>query len=385
MMRKTYDFIIVGAGVFGGWTARCLRQSGFKVCLLDAYGPASSRASSGGETRVIRMGYGPDDLYTRWATRALVLWKDLAKRSNQILFHKTGVLWLSDSGDVYTQRMLDVLSQNGVPCQRLSAADIRNCYPQFSFQDVKWGILEPESGVLMARQAVQALVDESVSYGVEYLLASALPPSPNRKLEEIQTSAQDRLSAGAFIFACGPWLPKLFPDLLANRIRPTRQEVFFLGVPPGDDAFSEPNMPVWLHHTHPKRPYALPDIANRGVKIAFDRHGAVFDPDSGSRVIREESIAELREYVKENISRLEDAPIVETRVCQYENTSNGNFLIDRHPEFENVWLVGGGSGHGFKHGPVVGEHVKDLVLNKVRSELRFSLAAQQTTSARAIF
>jgi len=384
-MRKTYDFIIVGAGVFGGWTARCLRQSGFKVCLLDAYGPASSRASSGGETRVIRMGYGPDDLYTRWATRALVLWKDLAKRSNQILFHKTGVLWLSDSGDVYTQRMLDVLSQNGVPCQRLSAADIRNCYPQFSFQDVKWGILEPESGVLMARQAVQALVDESVSYGVEYLLASALPPSPNRKLEEIQTSAQDRLSAGAFIFACGPWLPKLFPDLLANRIRPTRQEVFFLGVPPGDDAFSEPNMPVWLHHTHPKRPYALPDIANRGVKIAFDRHGAAFDPDSGSRVIREESIAELREYVKENISRLEDAPIVETRVCQYENTSNGNFLIDRHPEFENVWLVGGGSGHGFKHGPVVGEHVKDLVLNKVRSELRFSLAAQQTTSARAIF
>ena len=134
MMRKTYDFIIVGAGVFGGWTARCLRQSGFKVCLLDAYGPASSRASSGGETRVIRMGYGPDDLYTRWATRALVLWKDLAKRSNQILFHKTGVLWLSDSGDVYTQRMLDVLSQNGVPCQRLSAADIRNCYPQFTIQ-----------------------------------------------------------------------------------------------------------------------------------------------------------------------------------------------------------------------------------------------------------
>jgi monomeric sarcosine oxidase len=385
MMRKTYDFIIVGAGVFGGWTASYLRHSGYKVALLDAYGPASSRASSGGETRVIRMGYGPDELYTRWAVRSLSLWKDLAKRTNQKLFHKTGVLWLSDSGDVYMQRMLDVLNQNGISCQRLSATEIRNRYPQFSFQDVQCGILETDSGVLMARQAVQSLVREATCDGVEYFLASVLPPTSSRKLEEIQTGTHDRLSAGAFIFACGPWLPKTFPGLLANRIRPTRQEVFFLGVPPGDDAFSEPKMPVWLHHTHPKRPYALPDFANRGVKIAFDRHGSEFDPDTGLRVVGEEAVAEIREYVTRNIPRLKNAPIVETRVCQYENTSNGDFLIDRHPQSENVWLVGGGSGHGFKHGPVVGDYVKDLVLGKISREPRFSLATKETMSARTIF
>jgi glycine/D-amino acid oxidase-like deaminating enzyme len=144
-------------------------------------------------------------------------------------------------------------------------------------------------------------------------------------------------------------------------------------------------MPVWLHHTHPNRPYAVPDIANRGFKIAFDRHGPDFDPDTGSRVIEEKSFAELRAYLRVNVPRLEQAPILETRVCQYENTSNGDFLIDRHPELENVWLAGGGSGHGFKHGPAVGEYVRDIVLGKVSPEPRFSLATKQTTRVRSVF
>jgi sarcosine oxidase len=384
-MRKNYDFIIVGAGVFGGWTTLYLRQNGFRVGLVDAYGPASSRASSGGETRVARTGYGPDELYTRWAARSLILWKEFAKRRNLELFHRTGVLWLSDGTDLYTLRMLDVLTRNGIPCNELSAAEIRKAYPQVSFKDAQRGILETESGVLMARESVQALVKEAIDDGVDYYLAYVLPPSPNRKLEEIETALGDRLAARAFIFACGPWLPKLFPGLLANRLRPTRQEVFFLGVPPGDDAFRAPRMPVWLHHTHPKRPYALPDIANRGFKIAFDRHGPEFDPDSGSRVIAEEAIDELRAYLKVSVPALENAPILETRVCQYENTSNGDFLIDRHPDFENIWLVGGGSGHGFKHGPVVGEYVRDMVLGKISPEPRFSLRTKETTQMRAVF
>ena len=384
-MPKTHDFIVVGAGVFGAWTAYYLRHSGFSVALLDAYGAASSRASSGGETRVIRMGYGPDELYTRWSARSLAIWKNLARRTNLELFHRTGVLWLSDGGDRYTRQSLDVLNRAGIACERLSAAEIRCNYPQLSFGDVTWGILEPESGVLMARQAVQALVNECIGCGVEYSLAAVMPPSGTRKLETINTNAGGCLSAGVFIFACGPWLPTLFPDLLADQIRPSRQEVIFLGVPPGNDGFSAPKMPVWLHHTHPNRPYALPDIANRGFKIAFDRHGPDFNPDTGSRVIGEEAIAELRRYLKEHIPTLQNAPVVETRVCQYENTSNGDFLIDRHPECENVWLVGGGSGHGFKHGPVVGEHLRDLVLHSIAAEPRFSLATKQTTRMRAVF
>jgi len=385
-MRQTYDFVIVGAGAFGSWTAYYLRRSGASVALLDAYGPANSRASSSGETRVIRMGYGPDELYTHCSARSLPVWQEFAQRTGLQLFHITGVLWLSTDADSYTRQLLDVLIRSKIVCEKLSAAEIRRRYPQLSFDDVSWGVLEPQSGVLMARQAVQAVVRDAVEIGVDYLLASALPPeSQNGKLNAIRTSSGDSLSAGAFIFACGPWLPKLFPGILSDRISPTRQEVFFLGAPPGSDDFRPPKMPVWLHHTHPARPYALPDVEGRGFKIAFDRHGPDFDPDFGSRVVSENSVAELRAYLKEHVPALRDAPIVETRVCQYENTSNGDFLIDRHPDMDNVWLVGGGSGHGFKHGPAVGEYVTARILHNAPAEPRFSLATKQTNRMRAVF
>lgn len=385
-MSKAYDFAVIGAGVFGAWTAHYLRRTGASVLLLDAYGPASSRASSGGETRVIRMGYGPDELYTRWSARSLPVWQEFAEQSGRQLFHKTGVLWLSNDDDSYTQQLLDVLLRCRISCERLSAEEIRRRYTQLSFADVSWGVLEPNSGLLMARRAVQTVVEDAKRNGVDYTLASAMPPqSVEKKLETLGLSAGGSVSAGVFIFACGPWLPKLFPNLLADRISPTRQEVFFLGPPAGSDAFRPPKMPVWLHHTHAALPYSLPDIENRGFKIAFDRHGPIFDPDTGSRVIGEASIAELRAYIKEHVPLLHQAPVVETRVCQYENTSNGDFLIDRHPQWENVWLVGGGSGHGFKHGPALGEYVTTQILQTAPAEPRFSLATKQTTRNREIY
>jgi len=384
-MKATYDFVVIGAGVFGAWTAHCLRRRGASVALLDAYGPASSRASSGGETRVIRMGYGPDELYTRWSARSLPLWKEFAQRANVQLFHQTGVLWLSHDTDAYTRQLLDVLIRSNIRCEKLSADEVRRRYPQLSFADVTWAVLEPESGVLLARQAVQAVVKDAISSGVDFSLASILSPSGTGRLDSIRSSSGESFSAGTFIFACGPWLPKLFPVLLADRLRPTRQEVFFLGPPPGSDAFRPPRMPVWLHSIHPLRPYALPDLENRGFKIAFDRHGPDFDPDSGSRVVPPQSVAELRDYLHDHIPSLHDAPVIETRVCQYENTYNGDFLIDRHPGLENVWLVGGGSGHGFKHGPALGEYLTGLLLDHAAAEPRFSLASKHTTPKRAIF
>src|SRR5215470_14263010 len=163
---KTYDFVVIGAGVFGAWTAYYLRRSGASVAMLDAYGAANSRASSGGETRVIRMAYGPDELYTRWSARSLPVWKELAQRKSQELFHQTGVLWLSTDSDPYTRQLLDVLKKSGTVCEKLSAAEIGRDYPQLSFSDVTWGVLEPNSGVLMARRAVQAVVDECLAQGV---------------------------------------------------------------------------------------------------------------------------------------------------------------------------------------------------------------------------
>jgi monomeric sarcosine oxidase len=384
-MSKVYDYGIIGAGAFGAWTAYFLRRSGASVVLIDAYGAANSRASSGGETRVIRMGYGPDELYTRWAMRSLQIWYGFSESIGKKLFHKTGVLWLSDDSDQYLKSQVQVLGKAAVPFETLASHDIQQRWPQLRFNDIAWAILEPESGVLMARSSVQALVAELMGSGVEYQEVAALPPQSRGRVASVQTSAGDPISAGTFIYACGPWLPKIFPELLRERIYPTRQEVFFLGTPRGSRHFKPPQMPVWLHRTHIDLPYALPDIEGRGFKIAFDRHGEMFDPDCSSRVIPSASIERLRDYLKSHIPELEDAPILETRVCQYENTWNGDFLIDRHPEHENVWIAGGGSGHGFKHGPAIGEYVVARILHDAPGEPRFALETKRTIRKRAVY
>ena len=383
---KTYDVAIIGAGVFGAWTAHFLRQSGASVALLDAYGPANSRASSGGETRVIRMGYGPDELYTRWAIRSLPLWREFAARTGHEIFQQTGVLWLSNDADAYLKSLCSVLAQAGVEREELTTEDIARRWPVLRFPDVTWGVLEPNSGLLLARESVQALVKELTANGVDYIQASANAPSGGGStLKAIHGSAGESISAGTFVFCCGPWLPKIFPELLAERIFVTRQEVFFLGVPAGSANFRPPKMPVWLHRTHTGLPYALPDIEGRGFKIAFDRHGERFNPDTGMRVVAESSVARLREYLRQHIPGLEHAPIVETRVCQYENTWNGDFLIDRHTQFENVWIAGGGSGHGFKHGPALGDYLSARILHGAPGEPRLALAAKQTAQNRAVY
>jgi monomeric sarcosine oxidase len=363
-----------------------LRKSGATVALLDAYGPANSRASSGGETRVIRMGYGPDELYTRWAMRSLPLWRELAARTGREIFRQTGVLWLSNDDDAYLKSLCGVLAQAGVDHEELKSEEIVRRWPQLLFPEVTWGVLEPASGLLLAREAVQTLVRELVKDGVECIAVAAKAPfRSSARLKEIQSSSGESISAGTFVFCCGPWLPKIFPELLAERIFVTRQEVFFLGAPSGSEDFRPQKMPVWLHRTHAALPYALPEIDGRGFKIAFDRHGERFDPDTDMRVVSETSVDHLRGYLREHIPQLERAPVLETRVCQYENTWNGDFLIDRHPEMENVWIAGGGSGHGFKHGPALGEYLSARILHHVPCEPRFSLSAKLTAQNRAVY
>lgn len=375
------DVAVVGAGVFGAWTAYQLRQSGKRVKLIDAYGPGNSRSSSGDESRIIRMGYGADEIYSRSAWRSLQLWKELFARSGEALFQQTGVLWLAHEGDPYPVSTFETLTNLGFPVEKLSPEEVATRYPQIRAEDAG-ALFEPESGVLIARRAVHAVVREALKSGVEYLQDSILPPDSTR-LEALVIRSGERISADVYVFACGAWLPKIFPGVLAGRIHPTRQEVFYLGAPAGK-RFQPPAMPTWIDFKN--EAYGLPDIEGRGVKVAIDRHGEAFDPDTSDRIASSEGLGEVRRYLARRIPALQDALVNESRVCQYENTSNGDFLIDRHPEFENVWLVGGGSGHGFKHGPWVGEYVTARIEGRAEGvEPRFSLATKSDEQQRAVY
>jgi monomeric sarcosine oxidase len=383
---QTYDVAVIGAGVFGAWIAYHLQRSGKTVVLLDAYGAANSRASSGGESRVIRMGYGADEIYTRWSMRSLALWQEFFRHVEEPLFYRTGVLWMAREDDPNALNSTRTLQKLGVRCETLSRAELEKRYPQIAFGSVTWGILEPDSGALMARRAVQRVVQETLKSGADYWPEAVEPltsPAAKARLDSLTMRSGLSVRAANFIFACGPWLPKLFPDLLKDRIHPTRQEVFYFGVDRGDQRFAPPLMPVWIDFGD--EIYGIPDLENRGFKVAPDRHGPPFDPDIGERVVTTQGLREVRTFLTQRFPGLKDAPLLETRVCQYENTSNGDFLIDRHPAFDNVWLVGGGSGHGFKHGPALGEYVAARVVEGGTVEPRFTLATKGTVQMRAVF
>ena len=355
--------IVVGAGAFGGWTALNLVQRGARVTLLDAWGPGNSRASSGGETRTIRATYGPTPvLYVNMVARALRYWQEYEQRWNVKLFFRSGALRMAGADDSYERAALPVLQQADIRFEKLSSVECAKRWPQMNFDGVSWSVYEPDSGFLAARRACEAVFDAFLKSGGQYEQVQATPGriTANR-MDGIAVGRGDTLKADIYVFAPGPWLGRIFP-FLASSITPTRQEVFFFGTPPGDVRFTEEHLPTWIDGG--KRPFfGVPGNHWRGFKIADDTRGPVIDPSTMEREISQEKLSAAREYLRTRFPALADAPLLESRVCQYENSTDHYFILDRHPEAENVWIVGGGSGHGFKHGPVMGEMVADAVLD----------------------
>ncbi len=375
-----FDVAIIGAGVFGTWTAWHLAKSGRKVALVDQYGPANARASSAGESRVTRLGYGADAIYSEMAANSLPYWQALSDRCALPIFHQTGVLWFSPGENDYMRQSLAWLKANNRAHWYGDAAMLRARYPQMRFEDGEGGFLEKETGALIASRAVQTLVEES---SAPVIAAKAGQPA---RRSDGAYQVTDGVTANALVYACGPWLSKSFPELLGNRIVATRQEILHFGSREGDRHFAPPAQPVWADFNDGEIVYGLPDLEGQGFKIAFDKHGPRIDPDSQDRRVSAATVERSRAYLARRFPTLADGPIVHGRVCQYENSSNGDFLIDRLPGHDNVWLVGGGSGHGFKHGPAVGERVaRHIVDSTFAVEPRFSLETKGTSASRSVF
>ncbi len=377
---------VIGAGVFGTWTAEHLRRAGHAVTLVDAFSPAHSRASSGGESRMTRAGYGKDEIYSRMARDSLVEWKLLSTRSGLPIFVEHGVLFFTNKADAYFADSVAVNRRLGLPIEQMDGAQMARRFPMIDFDGIETGFLEPGFGALMARRAVQTLATQISRYGVDRrTMAVASLRAEGRRAQTVVDHSGAAIDADQFVFALGPWLPKLFPELLADRIFATRQEVFYFAAPAGDVQFQPGAMPGWADFNGGDVYYGFPDLEGKGVKFAHDTHGAVVDPDTQSRTHSKAALDDVLAFRDRRFPGLRGAPLIGAEVCQYENSSNGDFLIDRHPDLPNVILVGGGSGHGFKHGPEVGRLAAALALSAgPQPEPRFTLATKAATQARAV-
>jgi sarcosine oxidase len=375
---------VVGAGVFGAWTAHHLQQLGCRVTLVDAWGPAHTRASSGGESRLTRAAYGKDAIYTRMARDSLPQWKALSGIAGLPILVQCGVLFFFPTEEPYVRDSIAAHREFGLATQVLTGAEMTRRFPMIDFDGISIGLYEPEFGALMARRSVQTLVDRFVKNGGNYLKGFVEPPVPAAQYQELRLSSGERIHADRFVFAAGPWLPKLFPNVIGARIEPTRQEVFYFVPPAGDRRFLPGKMPGWADFNGGDIFYGFPDLEARGVKFAHDQHGVTVDPDTQSRRPTAAALAEIVAYRDRRFPLLRDAQLAGAEVCQYENSSNGDFLIDQHPEWSNVLLVGGGSGHGFKHGPEVGRYAAARLLGAIKPEPRFSLATKSASHHREV-
>jgi monomeric sarcosine oxidase len=376
--------IVVGAGVFGTWTGLSLAKAGHRVTLLDQLGPGNELSSSAGESRIIRSAYGSDEVYTVMAQRSLRLWTDFFDGEEQRdCFRDTGVLWMAPAGQESICQAHAIFERLAIRHEWLDSRAIATRYGQFLVPDNAVALWEPDAGALLAERSIAAVTAAAIVAGVTYEKAQVLRPVLHRsRLRSVGTADGRHWEADCFVFACGSWLPKLFADL-ARLISPTRQELFFFAVPEGSVEFSLGALPIWIDQTETKIAYGFPDFGN-GVKLGFHRLGPPFDPDTPRYAPEDEAIAEAAEYLAGHLPRMRGAQLKAAQVCHYENTLNGDFLVDLHPGTENVWLLGGGSGHGFKHAPAIAEYLVNALEGKGEPEPRFSLVAKTEVSGRVL-
>ena len=367
--RKSNDdpaVVVVGAGIFGVWTAFYLQHLGAHVTLIDAYGPGNSRASSGGETRILRSDYGGKHHYTRMNIRAHELWSSWQEEWKTDFMYSTGRLTFYDESA--RERMISTtqyLESEGIVSHILSQEEISYRWPQIDSTNIGFGVYYPgDAGgsALMAREACRIVGEKFQEIGGHLLIDKVSITAKRPRFTHVLRDGSP-LSAEKVVFACGPWMGKMFPDLFGKKLNVYRRDVFFVGPKAGDDQYSYPNLPIWsFNNAEDSRFYGLPDIRGRGVKIAPWPDMNSIDMDHDDRFNNQAEIKRIRSFIKRRFPGLVDQPFLEGRVCQLTFNKDEEFIIDQHPEDENVWFACGGSGHAFKHGPALGEYIAKRVL-----------------------
>lgn len=367
------DVVVVGAGAFGAWTALNLQRQGMQVTLLDQYGPGNSKAASGGETRGVRSSYGGRETglqWAGWAIRSMQKWKEWdAEHSDETtpLYYETGDIIMREEMEPSMEQSMANWDQLGHPYEVLTPDEVRYRWPMIQTPDIGAVMYEPSAGVVRARRSIESVARVFEREGGELRIAKARPgDADGRRQQNVVLSNGDTLEAGTFVYATGAWFHLFLPELLGKRYTARAVgHVYYFATPAGDESYRWPNCPSYGVPGCTGWP-ALPGDS-RGFRI---RTGGARsnDPDTSIRWVPEDRHARPREILSKFFPALADGIINETRACHYCSTVSRNFLIDMHPDRDNVWLAGGGQAEAFKQGPVLGEYIAGRVLGTENDE-----------------
>lgn len=364
--------LVVGAGILGSWTASALASRGFEVTLVDQFAPGNARASSGGESRTIRFAHGSDELLTEWSMQSVRHWQELDRGWHEPLQATAGATWLIRDGedDSWETASASTLARCGAQYRWLDTDEIQSMYGRTAIRGFRRGLHEPDAGLLYARRSVRAIVARCREQGVTVATSHARPGADGR----VVLGDGSHIERDHVVWACGPWLGRLFDDVTITALR---QHIYYFG----GDQLGLDQMPLWLDRT--SMVYGSGDLTGRGIKINTDREFVEADLDRDDRLADTATLAWLRRYLSEHFPGLADRPVTGSETNQYEMSVNGDFIIDRLPGATSWWIVGGGSGQGFKHAPMIGAEAANLLAGGAPTTSRFSLQSPRAHSESA--
>jgi glycine/D-amino acid oxidase-like deaminating enzyme len=353
------NVVVVGAGVLGASLARALARARCHVTLVEQHEPGDPRAASASRSRLLRVAHGADVPGTRSALEARRLWLELERVTGARLYSEVGMAWFAPADDpTWEEDSRRVLEAEGVPCERLSPRDARRRFAELVVDDLDHVLFEPQAGLLRARAAVRALLDDAAAQGAQLVRGRAAPSGAEVKV------GSRRLRADRVVWACGAWMPRLFPELVRGAA--IQQDALFLAAPPG---WATPPVPAW--GAYAEAVTGAGDFEGGGFKIGLDVAGppAVLDAADRDPVAAHETLA--RRYLARRFPALASAPVRAIERCQTvvleplpepDLLLGGEVRLVRHAEHDAVWLLGDGSGHAFKHAPAIAAAVRDILL-----------------------
>jgi glycine/D-amino acid oxidase-like deaminating enzyme len=355
---------VVGSGVFGVTAAKELRRRGFDVTLFDP-GPVPHRlAESTDISKIVRLDYGDDEVYTRLMERALDGWRSSSLRP---FFHETGVLFLRSSPlepGGFEHDSFELLARRGHRLEGLDRAAILRRFPMWTVAHAS-GYYNPEGGWAESGNVVRHLAAEARDAGVRFIEGAAVARLLEResRVLGLVTDGGDEIASDFVVVAAGSWTPHLLP-FMKEHLRSVGQPVFHLA-PTAPSRFAASLFPVFAADISRTGYYGFPATADGVVKIANHGIGRAMHPDGPDREVAAEESSSLRAFLGDWVRELEGAPLASTRVCVYCDTHDQHFWIAPDPDRRGLVVAAGGSGHAFKFTPLLGEWIADALEGKV--------------------